>query len=239
MGETAYWDPDTDTRTKLILAGEALFGSRGIDAVPLHEVVTAAGQRNVSALSYHIGGREALLMAILDYRRSSVDARRFALLQEYIAAGIVMDEAAIAAGIILPLAELMMKDPNGGNYLRLLTQVFVTDRPRASYAVAGRFDQGWRLCRRLYRAWFPGVSHRALIERFETCSHGAMYAMADWERDKVAPRNFPRSGFMTFISDLIALTASALASHGRSDPRFKPFATIQPASVDAEELALQ
>ncbi len=69
-----------DTRTKLILVAERLFGKKGIDAVPLREIVVAAGQRNASALSYHIGGREELILAILGFRRAIVRGRRVEML---------------------------------------------------------------------------------------------------------------------------------------------------------------
>jgi AcrR family transcriptional regulator len=229
MVEGIAWAPETDTHTKLILAGEALLGRHGIDAVPLHDIVAAAGQRNVSALTYHIGGREELLAAIVDRRRSAVDGRRVELLDAYAAAGIVMDETAIAAAVILPLAELMLKDPNGGNYLLLLSQLFVTDRPQVSYAASGPLDQGLRRCRRLYRARHPAVAPRLLHERFGTCAKCVIYALGDWERDKAAPRSYARSGLATFASELIAMTANSLCGVSVGDPRFKPFAAIHPA----------
>jgi AcrR family transcriptional regulator len=231
MNDLLFSDASCDTRTKLILAGEYLFGRHGIDGVPLHEVVAAAGQRNASALNYHIGGREELLTAIIDFRRSSVDARRVALLDEYVAAGMTMDETAIAAGIILPLGELMLRDPNGGNYLLLLSQVFVTDRPHAAYFAFGRFDKGLRRCRRLYRVRFPNRPARLLNERFSTCSRSAMYALGDWERDKVTPRGvFARSSLAHFLADLVAVTASGLSSIDAREHPFRPFGAIQPAA---------
>src|SRR5213593_2005157 len=57
--------PDsTPTRAKLIAAAEHLFARRGLD-VPIRDIHALAGQRNASALQYHFGDRNGLLVAIL------------------------------------------------------------------------------------------------------------------------------------------------------------------------------
>lgn len=216
---------DLDTRTKLILVAEQLFGERGIDAVPLREIVDGAGQRNASALSYHIGGREELVLAILEFRRAVVDGRRVELLDKYAEDGVQMDESAIAAGVIIPLVELMLSDPRGGNYLRFLSQALITERPESAYRSTAGTEQGMRRCYRLYRARHPDLSSRAVRERFAVCCRGVFYALADWQRDSTVPRSsIPRAALPRFASDLITITAAGLASIGKRDPRFIPLA---------------
>lgn len=134
---------DVDTRTKLVLAAENFLEKEEFDAVPLRDVMTAAGQRNASALNYyHLGAREKLVSAIFDFRRSAVDARRMQLLDEYEASGASLDETTIARALVLPLVEPMLTDHTSGNYLRFLSQAFVTDRPENSYLLRGQFDHG-------------------------------------------------------------------------------------------------
>lgn len=205
---------DVDTRTKLVLAAELLFGERGIDAVPLRDVMAAAGQRNASALNYyHIGTREKLVSAIFDFRRSAVDARRMQLLDEYKNSCASLDENAIARALVLPLVELMLNDPTGGNYLRFLSQAFVTDRPENSYLSRGQFDHGTRLCLRIYRERHPKILPRILREHLYLCGRAAIYALADWQRDRSAGRSgFPRSNLPEFASTVVAVTASGLSA---------------------------
>ncbi len=229
MDTAEFETDDLDTRTKLILAAERLFGERGIDAVPLREVVIAAGQRNASALLYHIGGREELVLAILEFRRAAVDARRVELLDEYASAGVTMDETAIAAGVVLPLVELMLSDRRGGNYLRFLSQAYVTEWPDSAYRSTGETDQGMRRCYRLYRARHPDIAPRLLRERFSVCCRGAIYALADWQRDAAVPRSsIPRTGLPGFAGDLIPMAASGLAAIREREHRFVPFAVPGP-----------
>jgi AcrR family transcriptional regulator len=218
-------DIEVDTRTRLILTAERLFGERGIDAVPLGDVVAAAGQRNASALQYHIGGREQLITAILDYRRAAMDARRMDLLDSYANAGVTMDEGAIAAGIIMPLVELMLSNPSGGNYICFLSQAFLTKCPAAAYRSIAQHDRGLRRCHRHYRDRHPNVLPRLLLERMTVCVRGVFYALADWQRDSSVRRgSVPRSALPGFALDLITMTASALRSAGAQERRFAPFA---------------
>lgn len=227
------------TRTRLILAAERLFGERGIDAVPLRDVVVAAGQRNASALNYHIGGREELVRAILDFRRSAVDARRFELLGdsmtrhgimnegENMNEAAIMHEGAIAAVMISPLVELMQRDAQGGNYLCFLSQVYVTERPEAALRPTGDTDLGMRRCYQLYQALHPEVAEGRLRERFTLCGRSVIYALADWLRDTTHQRSSnPRTSLVDFSASLISVTASSLASIRESEDRCIPASTI-------------
>jgi AcrR family transcriptional regulator len=240
MDMAEFETDELDTRTKLILAAERLFGERGIDAVPLREVVAAAGQRNASALLYHIGGREELVLAILEFRRTAVDARRVELLDEYESAGVTMDETAIAAGAVIPLVELMLGDPRGGDYLRFLSQAYVTERPESAYRSTGETDKGMRRCYRLYRARHPNIAPRRLRERFSICCRGAIYALADWQRDAAVPRSsIPRTGLAGFSGDLIAITARGLAAISEREHRLVPFAVLHGDRRGVEEQAAE
>ncbi len=53
------------TREKLIAAAERLMANHGIDGVDLREIHAAAGQRNRSAIAYHFGDREGLVVPVL------------------------------------------------------------------------------------------------------------------------------------------------------------------------------
>ena len=47
-------------------AAEQLFAQQGVDRVSLREIAIAAGQRNVSAATYHFGSKRELIEAILE-----------------------------------------------------------------------------------------------------------------------------------------------------------------------------
>jgi AcrR family transcriptional regulator len=58
--------PRFDTRLALMRAAEQLFAQQGVDKVSLREIAIAAGQRNVSAATYHFGSKRELIEAILE-----------------------------------------------------------------------------------------------------------------------------------------------------------------------------
>ena len=58
--------PRIDTRLALMRAAEQLFAQQGVDRVSLREIAVAAGQRNVSAATYHFGSKRELIEAILE-----------------------------------------------------------------------------------------------------------------------------------------------------------------------------
>ena len=71
------------TRDALIAAGRRLLARPGGLATPVKEIVDAAGQRNVSALHYHFGGRRGLVDAILDVHGGAIERRRGDMLQPF------------------------------------------------------------------------------------------------------------------------------------------------------------
>lgn len=59
-------DTHRDTRERLLLAALKAFGKRDFDAVSTREIVAAAGV-NISAISYHFGGKQGLYLATAEF----------------------------------------------------------------------------------------------------------------------------------------------------------------------------
>lgn len=57
-------------------AAEELFARDGIDAVSNRRITERAGTANHSAVAYHFGNRDALILALLDRHLSATEARR-------------------------------------------------------------------------------------------------------------------------------------------------------------------
>lgn len=69
-------------REALLNAAEELFAVNGIDAVSNRRIVEYAGAANHSAISYHFGGKDGLLRAILNRHVSEMAERRNELIAE-------------------------------------------------------------------------------------------------------------------------------------------------------------
>lgn len=110
------------TRQKIIATAERLFAEKGIDAVSLNEITREAGQKNKSALSYHFGSKESLLLAIIEKHEASIIAQRNAYLDDLEQRKALTIESVVRA-FVYPLAA-KLDDPEGGKYyLSILAQL--------------------------------------------------------------------------------------------------------------------
>nr|WP_229746154.1 TetR/AcrR family transcriptional regulator [Rhodococcus trifolii] len=71
-----------DTRDVIIAAAEELFAERGVFAVSNRQVSEGAGQRNSSAVGYHFGTKDDLVLAIVQKHAVPIEESRKRLLAE-------------------------------------------------------------------------------------------------------------------------------------------------------------
>ncbi len=109
----------TGTRLRLIEAAEHLFARQGLHQATTREILAAAGQRNVSALTYHFGSREQLLWAILERHNERLEAGRRAWLPGPIDELPTRD---LVAALVVPYAASLDTGP-GRDYLRIVAQL--------------------------------------------------------------------------------------------------------------------
>ncbi|HET6965280.1 MAG TPA: TetR family transcriptional regulator [Acidimicrobiales bacterium] len=62
-----------DTKDQLLRAGEYLFARQGIDGTKIGEINELAGQRNPSAVHYHFGSKQGLVVAILRRHQEALE----------------------------------------------------------------------------------------------------------------------------------------------------------------------
>ncbi|WP_369634126.1 TetR family transcriptional regulator [Nocardia sp. JMUB6875] len=110
----------TDARERIILAAERLIAERG-QTVPLRDIAAAAEQRNNSAIQYHFGNRDGLILAVVEYRLATLEVRRLELLAEQAGAGATGVHDLLEA-LVIPMLEL--SDRHGIHYYaRFLEQI--------------------------------------------------------------------------------------------------------------------
>jgi AcrR family transcriptional regulator len=109
----------TDTRLRLVEAAEHLFARRGLHQATTREILSVAGQRNVSALTYHFGTREQLLWAILERHSDGLEAGRGAWLTEPVDA---MPTRDLVSALVVPYAGCL-DTAAGRDYLRIVAQL--------------------------------------------------------------------------------------------------------------------
>jgi AcrR family transcriptional regulator len=109
----------TETRNRLLREAERLFATRGIYRTTTREILDAAEQRNVSALSYHFGSRAGVLREILLRHGDDLDRERGELLA---LEGETTTTRDLVAALLVPLAG-QLATPEGRDYLRIVAQM--------------------------------------------------------------------------------------------------------------------
>ncbi|WP_313808918.1 helix-turn-helix domain-containing protein [Sphingobium sp.] len=97
--------------SRLIRAAEALFADRGIDAVSMREIATAAQCGDTNAVTYHFGSKDGLLAAIFAARAEQMDGTRGAMLERLEGQGRLDDPMALLGILFLP--QLALVDEHG------------------------------------------------------------------------------------------------------------------------------
>jgi AcrR family transcriptional regulator len=108
----------TSTRDRLLDAAARLFAQRGVDNVSVAEIVRAAGQRNTSAVRYHFGSRDDVLLALLGRHVPVIAGRRRELLDRARALP-AADRRAAAEAIVRPVTEFAQRGWRERAYLRI------------------------------------------------------------------------------------------------------------------------
>jgi AcrR family transcriptional regulator len=104
----------------LILAAERLIAAHGSHIVTARDITEAAGAANSSAINYHFGSRETLLLATFQYRIGGINAHRHIYLDELAKADKLLDQQSLVRAMVYPLSEQLAPRTEGNHYLRFL-----------------------------------------------------------------------------------------------------------------------
>ena len=109
----------TDTKTRLLDHAEKMFAEDGVYAVTNRQITEAAGQKNESALNYHFGTRNELIIALLTRRGKELDDARSERLAQ-------MGDNPTTRELVHLLVEVYancLHTENGCHYLRIVDQL--------------------------------------------------------------------------------------------------------------------
>jgi AcrR family transcriptional regulator len=111
------------TREHIIDVAERLYGERGVESVSLREIRIAAGQRNASALHFHFGDREGLLLAIVDRHLPQLIAIQRGLYDEMILEGRQRDPRSLVEVLLRPSALYLCRGPSERAWIKLVGEL--------------------------------------------------------------------------------------------------------------------
>ncbi|WP_431232205.1 hypothetical protein ACQ856_22375 [Mycolicibacterium psychrotolerans] len=163
---------------QLMDTAEVLIGERGL-AVSLREIAAHAQHRNTSAVIYHFGGVDGLIVATLQRRMTVLEQRRQELLDELDTRSDVGPHEIVEA-IVAPALEIPYEQ-GATHYARFVERI----RDHPAIAKTTPTLEKWpavvALTRRLTE-FIPEESRRGQARRIRLMSTAMFALMADYER---------------------------------------------------------
>ncbi|MDV6265564.1 TetR/AcrR family transcriptional regulator [Rhodococcus globerulus] len=115
-----------DPKSAMVDVAERLLGTQGVDALSMRDVANIAGQRNTSAVQYHFGGRDQLLIEVFRRRMVAIAEDRRAFLATIDAAGRGRELRALVEASIVPFASSVSRSVDGANYAEFIVRLLPT-----------------------------------------------------------------------------------------------------------------
>lgn len=196
-----------DAKTAMIEVAEKLIGERGLDDVSMRDVATAAGQRNNSAVQYHFGSRDGLILQVLRRRLVALDAERQKRLAAADEQGLGADLSTLVQVLFEPIVELLRAQPEATYYARFLQRVgpvMAPGIPEADLRTATD-DVVVRLIDVLSH-----LPRRVAFERIDLATQMFTGALAVYEDRRDARNTVVNTRFEDVVAHLFDMTEAAL-----------------------------
>ncbi|MEY9845529.1 TetR/AcrR family transcriptional regulator [Streptacidiphilus sp. MAP5-3] len=208
--------PASDTRVRLIEVAEQLFAERGIHAVSLREIASAAGQRNTSAVAYHFGTKQALVEAVYQHRMAPTSERQLRQLEQLDAEGRGKDLRALVELLVHSMAERLDSPERPSRFLRFVVNALYVEEIAPYDLAAQEWTHGIALIRARIEQGMSALSlsPRVRANRWEFFVGLVLHTLAQRERllDTCAGRSGTTRRKLPSQSLLVAdLVDSALA----------------------------
>ena len=194
----------TETRAKLIRAAERRFARDGVAGARLSAILREAEQANESAVNYHFGSRDGLLIAIVAKHMGRMESRRVEP-----ASG---DLLQLVREIVEPTARLLASE-DGRDYLRIIDQLSgYTGIGGQSFAEPLRGTILERQLIALQEHLRPPLGRRVADARVATMVLFLTTSLAGRARSVESGRRRPTLGQARYVEELVLMLHGALAA---------------------------
>lgn len=217
-----------DAKTLMIDVAEKLIAERGLDNVSMRDVATVAGQRNNSAVQYHFGSRDGLIMQILRRRLIALDIerqRRLAVIDEM---GLGTDLSSLVGVVFGPIVDLLRDNPDATHYARFLQRVGPVMAP--GIPETGLRTSSDDVVVRL----IDSMSHlprRVAFERIDLATQMFTGSLAVYEDRRDASNTVVNSRFEDVVAHLYDMVEAALLAGVSASEQSRFAASIADASA--------
>jgi AcrR family transcriptional regulator len=206
-----------ETRQRLIDAATRAFAEDGVHSASLVDITRRAGQRNRGAVHYHFGGRDGLLVSVLEEHAAFL-ARREGELLALARQRPVSDVASVIEAVVRPAVELAETGERGRAYLAIVGQLVEADQDALSPEVAaalqhtGGYEVYAVLAERL-----PAMDDALRNERFALVTAFILGTVARRARASGGPGRAQLSSDR-FVANLVQMAAAMVAAPVVDEP---------------------
>ncbi|WP_016932785.1 TetR family transcriptional regulator [Rhodococcus sp. R1101] len=192
----------------MIEVAERMFAERGLDGVSMRDVASAAGQKNNSAVQYHFGGRDGLILEVFRRRMAVVNAAREEFLATIDDEGRGQDVRALVEAVLVPLANYIAERGVGSYYAQFLVRVTPSldfDAPDlAAISVSSR-----EVSRRLMDV-LDHLPRRVAVARVDLMLNMGVSALAVFEQRCADDNPVAHASFAETVHHVIDMSVAAL-----------------------------
>jgi AcrR family transcriptional regulator len=183
------------TKEQIVRAAERLFAARGLDGVSLREIGMAAGNGNNSAVQYHFGSKEQLVLAIFEFRLPYLNERRKML----IAQRRPDDLRSMVECYVLPILE--QGELEGSHYLSFIAMLHQHAARRLFERIPAELQQRTLAFRDQAGALIAHVPEPLRSHRISEAITFSVHAASDRERAKANGQDV--LPFAVHVTDLL------------------------------------
>lgn len=197
-----------NAKAVMIEVAERMFAERGIDGVSMRDIASAAGQKNNSAVQYHFGGREGLILEVFRRRMNVINRHRGEFLARLDEEGRGHEVRALVEAVVLPLADYLRTAGPHSYYAQFIARVSplvdFTSPDLSSVTEASR-----EVSTRLKDA-LTHLPRRVAAARAGLMLNMAISALAVFEQRSASKSSVANASFDEIVTHLIDMSVGAL-----------------------------
>jgi AcrR family transcriptional regulator len=207
-----------ETRERILDAAELLYGSRGVDGVSLREIRLASGQRNSSAMQFHFGDADGVLLALAQRHMPRVGAIQEARRAELTPPGAPPDPARLVEVMVRPFGMYLSHGRRERAWVKIAAEMSARPERRFSdfneHAPVVMLEVGLAVFEHLE----PMLGAELATDRVMMVSLAALHLCADRAAREDLPRARrprPRLDHAAWLANLVDLSVGAMLAPAR------------------------
>ncbi|QBJ98744.1 TetR/AcrR family transcriptional regulator [Rhodococcus sp. ABRD24] len=200
----------------MIEVAERMFAERGLDGVSMRDIASASGQKNNSAVQYHFGGREGLVLEVFRRRMKEIDRTRHRFLDQIDAEGRGQDVRALVEAVVVPLADMLRTSSTDSFHVQFIARVSPSV-DLTSPGLSSITEASGQVSERLLKA-LTHLPHSVAAARVDLMLTMAMSALAVFEQRRANGTQILQVSSDQTVAHLIDMSVGALeAPHTQVD----------------------